>query len=866
MAKFFISYTGVNTDWAQWIAWTLREAGHGVELQAWDFAIGDNFVAKIDAALRTCDRVVQVLSPEYLASPWCREEWTNALAAAVKKTKGELLPVKVVACDPDGLLTARAYLDISTLDSAKGKEALLLAANGPSGVPKTAPVHPNDAAKAAQMNAPVAPRHPNAPPPIWTVPHTRNRFLRGREEALATLHDRLKTEVVSAITQPQVAHGLGGVGKTQLAVEYAYRFHLDFNAVLWVGADNPSTADSNLAKLAAVGALELPERNEREQPVQVQAVKDWLKTHTGWLLVLDSADSAEAHAWVNAFLQEYPWHGRILVTSRRSDWGEEVEPVSVGKLSTADAAAFLQARTGLEAEGQAAEGIAKHLDGFPLALEQAAAYVKTYRIALAAYLKRLDANRAKVLAEHTQGFTHYPRALAETWLLTEQELSLPARALLRLCAFLAPDDIPRWLFTEDGPHLAEATTALAKELKHKGKVAHKSAEDALVELSKHGMIELAQENFSVHRLVLAVQVERIAPGARKAWVERTLAVVDDAATGDPRDVRTWLRWVAIEDHILAVTAEGDKIGVAEPTAGLMNQLAVFLLCKAQFRKAEPLMRSALAIGEAAFAPEHPTVAVRLSNLASLLHATNRLTEAEPLKRRALAIDEAAFGPNHPEVATDLNNLAQLLAAKNRLTEAEPLIRRALAIDEAALGLKHPNVAIRLNNLAQLLQDTNRLAEAEPLMRRTLAISEAAFGSAHPTVATGLNNLALLLQATNRLAEAESLLRRVLAIDEAAYGPDYPDVARDLNNLALLLQATNRFVEAEPLMRRAVQILRHVHAANGHPHPKADVFLTNYRAILTALNLPPTEITARLQSAAGDLYVPDPSPADPQRNK
>jgi tetratricopeptide (TPR) repeat protein len=178
----------------------------------------------------------------------------------------------------------------------------------------------------------------------------------------------------------------------------------------------------------------------------------------------------------------------------------------------------------------------------------------------------------------------------------------------------------------------------------------------------------------------------------------------------------------------------------------------------------------------------------LADAGRMLCRLARYSEAEPLYRRALAIDEASYGSDHPSVARDLNNLAELLRATNRLSEAEPLYRRALAIDEASYGPDHPSVAIRLNNLALLLRATNRLSEAEPLFRRALAISEASYGPDHPSVAIRLNNLAELLRDTNWLSEAEPLYRRALAIDEASYGPDHPNVATGLNNLAGLLRA------------------------------------------------------------------------------
>ena len=133
----------------------------------------------------------------------------------------------------------------------------------------------------------------------------------------------------------------------------------------------------------------------------------------------------------------------------------------------------------------------------------------------------------------------------------------------------------------------------------------------------------------------------------------------------------------------------------------------------------------------------------------LLLDTNRAEEAEPLIRRALEIDEAAFGDQHPTVATDLNNLAMLLRATNRAEEAEPLIRRALEIDQAAFGNQHPTVAIYLNNLAALLLDTNRIAEAEPLLRRALEILTAfgvQTGHEHPEFQRANSNYEALKRA------------------------------------------------------------------------------------------------------------------------
>ena len=294
------------------------------------------------------------------------------------------------------------------------------------------------------------------------------------------------------------------------------------------------------------------------------------------------------------------------------------------------------------------------------------------------------------------------------------------------------------------------------------------------------------------------------------------------------------RWEESEQQQRHALAKATAIANTKLVAWASNELAQLLKRTNRIGEAEPLMRRALEINEAAFGEKHPTVAICLNNLALLLHETNRIEEAEPLMRRALEINEAAFGEKHPTVAIRLNNLATLLHETNRIREAEPLMRRALEINEAAFGKHHPNVAICLNNLALLLQRINRIGKAESLMRRVLEIDEAAFGEQHPTVAIDLNNLGTLLQDANRLEEAEPLMRRALEIDEMAFGHQHPNVAIRLNNLTTLLQATNRIEEAEPLMRRALEILDSFRRQTGHEHPHFQRAKENYQALQRAM--------------------------------
>jgi tetratricopeptide (TPR) repeat protein len=657
-------------------------------------------------------------------------------------------------------------------------------------------------------------------------------LFKGREKIMAELQAALKSESGVAVAG-KALHGLGGVGKTRLAIEYAHAHAADYSALLFLNAESPSSLERSLAALAGSEVLDLPEKDAAADSVKIAAVLKWLDDHPGWLLILDNADDAEAVAAVAKLLARLKG-GHALVTGRAAKFPAALKKFELGVLEEDAAVAFLMERTegsrvSRSDDAEQARTLARELGGLALALEQAGAYVDSEQISFAAYLKLWRETREKALQWFDAKLSEYhpdrenERGLATTWEVSVRKLGPDGLRLLERLAFLAPEPVPNFLLEVAAPGAPPDFDA------------QKGRSDLLgFSLISKAEIEAGKtvtEAFATHRLVQDFARRRMQEPHRRERLQEALGWVSAAFVGQAEDVRSWPRLDPLAPHALAAARAADEAGIAAPTGRLLNQLGLLFYSKARHREAEPLYRRALAIVEASLGPEHPEVAIRLNNLALLLKTTNRLAEAEPLYRRALAIDEASYGPEHPDVAIDLNNLAGLLYATNRLAEAEPLFRRALAIDEASLGPHHPNVATRLNNLALLLKTTNRLAEAEPLYRRALAIDEASLGPDHPNVAGALNNLALLLSATNRLAEAEPLCRRALAIDEASLGPDHPDVAIDLANLVELLRATNRPAEAEPLSRRVVEILLAFTVQTGHEHPNLRAAFYNYFGIL-----------------------------------
>jgi len=575
-----------------------------------------------------------------------------------------------------------------------------------------------------------------------------------------------------AITQ--AIRGLGGVGKSRLAVELAWHAARNrlYRAVFFIIADSPISLDANLAKIAPkIGIGEI-----KDQEAQLEAVLKWLEQNSGWLLILDNVDTEDA---AKAVLELLPrlHRGRVLITSRRRSWPASVPSIELKTLDEESSVRLLLDRAGARVktghDEEDARKLARLLDGLPLALEQAAAFIEFKSFTFARYLKNWEADREKVLVWCDKN-CGVPVSVAVTWKRTWDVLDSPARTMLRVSAFLSPEPIPEDLFFQGGERLSGARKLLEDA---KGENQEFPTAEAISQLSRYSMIERSEHAFTLHRIVQEVIRIRIPEEERKVWLEAALNLVNDYFPVDPppNDVRSWNRWKPMRPHVAQILEMADKKGIPEPTGRLMNEFGLYLFTRASYKEAEPLYRRVVEIFEKLYGKDHPNVAATINNLAQLLQATNRLKEAEPLMRRVVKIFEKSYGNNHPNVATALNNLALLLQDTNRLKEAEPMMRRVVKILENPGGDPYPNYSGALNNLAQLLQSTNRLKEAEPMMRRALEIDEASYGPDHPNVAIRLGNLAMIEWEKKNPGEARRLLERALTIFRSSFDEDHPYV-------------------------------------------------------------------------------------------
>ena len=657
----------------------------------------------------------------------------------------------------------------------------------------------------------------------WNIP-AFNPFFTGRDQLLETIREGFLTQRMQAVMPPQAISGLGGIGKTQVAIHYAYANRDAYQAGIWVNADSEQAITTSFSAIAHL--LNLPQKNEENHRLLIEAVKRWLQNHDDWLLIFDNADTPDIIA---PFLPA-TYAGQVLLTSRApfSDILGISASTQLDVLEPDDALEFLCKRVGRadldDAEHEAASTLVSELAGLPLALEQAGAYILANQTRFQDYLASYRKQHLALLNRREPKTGRYTENVATTWLMNFQEVErdTPASAdVLRLSAFLSPDAIPFIIVASMATGISDP---LSQRLQHVSDDPLLTTE-ILEPLTRFSLIRVnaQSQTFDIHRLVQTVVRDTMNAKEKRRWKGHAIAVVSRAFP-DTVEFWSWVQCERLLDHLRVCTEYMSTDAMwSRAGARVLSVAGEYLRERARFAAAEPLLQLALDVWESEGGLEHPEVATSLSKLAVLYRAQGRYDEAEPLYRRAITILEDVLGPGHPDVAIRLSNLAVLYQTQGRYADAEPLFLRALAIREGVQELEYPDIAISLNKLAVLYRDQHRYEEAEPLFLRALAMRETELGLDHAAVSVSLNNLTILYRAQGRYEEAKEVAERALDIREQQMGPDHPDLAASLNNLALIYKAEGNYPEAEALFQRALAIRE---AALGPDHPDVAVGLTN----------------------------------------
>ena len=810
-SDFFISHVGADRAWAEWVAWELAEAGYTVELDVWDWAAGRNFVMAMSEALGRCDRVVALFSTAYFdRSRYTTEEWAASLVHLPGVQENRLVPVRVEdvpAGQVPPLVRSLIARDLFGQAEEQALRALLEAAAGPVR-PDRRPVFPGRSTPGALSRlGGLGPRLPGAMPRVWNVP-ARNPGFTGRDALLVAARERLMAggrAVVHAL------HGMGGVGKTQLAIEYAHRFASAYDVVWWVAAEQAGLIADQFAALAVeLGCA------EPGAPAAVvhRAVLAALREHGRWLLVFDNAVHPESvMEWLPG------GGGHVLITSRERRWAEVAVPVEVEVLARAESVAMLQARVSGLAEAEA-DRLADQLGDLPLAVAQAAGYLPGSGMSTEAYLKLLRTRAAQTLDLGKP--VSYSRSLAAATQLSFDQLAdedLAAAQLINLCAFLAPEPIPQDLFTTAAAQLPEPLAARAADPLAWPQVVAQLATRSLARVDQHGL--------QLHRLTQAILRDCLTPGQATATRECAEEILAASNPGDPDNPATWPRWARLVPHLLAadlaatghdrlrqmaceachyLLARGDTRIAYELASDLRQQwrdrlgedhehtleitrcLAWALVAKGSYAEARDLDQDILDRRRRILGEDHRDTLFSATFLAADLRHLGEMQAARDLAQDTLDRSRRVLGEDHPDTLYAANSLVNALRELGDVQAARDLGQDNLDRSRRVLGEDHPDTLYAANCLANTLRELGKVQAARDLDRDILARRRRVLGEDHPMTLGTASHLATDLRELGEVQAARDLDRDILARRRRVLGEDHPDTLSSASNLAADLRA------------------------------------------------------------------------------
>ena len=803
---FFVSHAGADRAWAEWVAWQLTDAGYCVELDVWDWAAGRNFVTAMSGALGRADRVVALFSAAYFEPErYTTEEWSATLVHVPGVAAERLVPVRVEAVPADKVppvLRPLITRDVFGVDELAARRALLEAAAGPVR-PGSKPGFPGSLSRCGRDRAAEAGEQAAG----VECPGTQSRVHRAGR-LLVAVRDPLLAGDKAVV---QALHGMGGVGKTQLAIEYAHRFAGGYDLVWWVNAEAAGLIGEQLAALA--GELGCAEPGAGLAAAR-GAVLAELRQRDRWLLVFDNAAGPEEVA------DALPsGAGHVLITSRAQDWAEVAVPVEVDVLARAESVAIVVNRVPGLGEAEAGR-VAQALGDLPLALAQAAGYMAGTGTPAADYLDLLATRAAQILDQGRSAA--YPRSLTAVTQLAFDRLrgEDPAAAgLAAICAFLAPEPVPADWFPRAAAELPAPLAGKAADPLAWRQVLARVREQALARLDQHGL--------QMHRLTQAILRGYLPPEQAADIRAGAAALLAANHPGDEELPSTWPGWARLLPHLLALDPETSTAALQTVT----YDAAWYLIRRGDARNGYHLAHRLYQHRRDQLGPDDPGTLNAAATLANVLRVLGRYDKARELHGDTLARYRRVLGEDHPSTLNTATHLANDLRALSEPQAARELDEDTLARKHRVLGEDHPDTLMSANNLAADLRALGDPQAARELNEDTLARKRRVLGEDHPSTLASANNLAADLHALGDPQAARELNEDTLARKRRVLGEDHPSTLISANNLAADLRALGdpqaaRELDEDTLARRR-RVL-------GEDHPDTLASGNNLAADLRAL--------------------------------
>ncbi|GAA2252679.1 hypothetical protein GCM10010430_40450 [Kitasatospora cystarginea] len=778
-ADLYLSYVPEDRMWADWIAAVLENAGFRVVPR--DLGAGADSRTETERGIDAAFRTVAVFSAAYLRSPQARALWDSMAGFDPAGTRRQLVPVRVSDVRLAAPFNSRNPVDLVGRDEDQAA-AILLRALG------------RENAGGGEGNGGAVPRFPGTKPSYWSVPQ-RNPSFTGRAKVLDELRDQLVGGPTAVLPTPQTLYGLGGVGKTQLALEYAHRYMSHYDLVWWIDAEQTELVPASLADLANRLGLRVGDSVNEAAEAAREALRRGTPT-SRWLLIFDNADEP------SEIRRYFPGgSGHILVTSRNQAWSGQAGVLGVDVFTRGESIEHLTRRTrGLSR--QDADRVADAVGDLPLAVEVAAAWLDTTRTPVDTYVAQLHAEATKALAVGRP--VDYPSQVGATWnvsIARLREQSPAAVRLLQLCAFFAPEPISMDLFYSD--QMIRALVRYDEDLSDTfmlGKVIQAVGRYALAK------VDAASNSFQVHRLVQAVvraemneddrvnamhEVHRILVGARPVL-------------GDTDNPANWPRFERIWPHLAPSRAQDCD---ERETRELLIDRVRYLWKRTDLDRARALAEQLDATWVERLGSERDDIERRnlrrqiLSlnfQLANVLRSQGNYADALELDEATLAGQKELLGEHNPYTLMTAGSLGADLRALGRFQDALDLDLETYSQFRELFGDENARTLSIANNLAIDYRLVGDSEAARDLDQETFDRRLAVLGPKHPYTLSSKSNLARDLREVGDYKGSIELLREVTEELADVLQPDLPENLRNAKSLAVSLRREGHLREARQL--------------------------------------------------------------------
>ena len=675
------------------------------------------------------------------------------------------------------------------------------------------------------------------------VPFERNATFVGRELEIAELEEKLASDNDC----PRVAlYGLGGVGKTQIVLEYAYRRRERFPscAIFWLPATSRESFEHAYMQIGDL--LQIHEIGDNANVRQLVKKRLGEQNSEHWLLIIDNADTTDSTSL--DMLHDLPSssRGSIIFTTRTRNNAmrhARTNVMEVREMNQDGARRILEnslVRKVPPSESAASTELLALLVNLPLAIVQAAVYMNENDISILQYLrlyKEGEDNMIRILGEEFEDSGRYmdvQNPIAKTWLISFESIQASDKLAADYLSFMAcivQENIPESLLPlrSSISTLEAIGTLLAysfiRRREGEGKEARFYNMHRLVHLATRGWLKENNQlsNWTEEALMrLITLIPRGGHENREVWtayIPHAIYVSHSAdISSDNEQSRIDLldrighcqasigRYsVAVETYRRVLKLREKILGEEHPeTLASMNNLAQALSSQGKYAEAETMHRKTLLLKEKVLGREHPQTLTSINNLGAVFTIQGKYAEAETIHRKTLSLSEKILGKEHPDTLLSMNNLAQALSIQGKYTEAEAMHRETLFLKEKILGKEHPDTLVSMNNLSVIFFNQGKHAVGEAMHRETLSLNEKVLGNEHPDTLVSMNNLANVLSSQGKLDEAEHMYQQALRGYESSLGPDHISTLHTIGNLGSLYADQGKLDEAEHMYQQALR--------------------------------------------------------------